>query len=258
MPAQGQENSGIEEPLQILKLNLKEICVWAEEVGMQTLQFELKAGPVYVKDLEFPEHIHSLNPDHYLCTVNQDLVTLELVIDSGYGYVLAENHDHVPEGYDALDTIFSPITRVEYYVSNARIGQRTDYDKLTIEVWTNGALTPQQAIVFSAQLFREQMTVMINFKEEEEVSTVEEEQEVAPSYNEHLDLRVSELDLPVRAANCLRSANITYIGQLVQKTEKEMVEIKNFGRKSLADIYEVLKRRSLNLGMSIPDWTPPN
>jgi DNA-directed RNA polymerase subunit alpha len=248
---------GVQEDAATLALNLKEVECWTEADELQTISCDLPLGEVYLKDLQLPESIQALNPEHFLCNVEAEGMTLTLSIHTGYGYVVAEDHTDVPQSMTAIDATFSPIKRVDYQVSNARVGQRTDYDKLSLNVWTNGALSPQDAIMFSAKLFREQMTTFINFKEEEEVVVVEEEEEEVSVFHEYLDMRVSELDLPVRAANCLRSANITYIGELVQRNEKDMVDIKNFGKKSLTDINEVLSQRGLSLGMVIQDWVCP-
>jgi len=252
------EISAITESFEMLSLNLKELNLWTTAQEPLVIRCEVNKGEVFAKDLNLTEEIQVLNPDLYLCTVTEMSQVITLEIRTGYGYHLAQDHRQVSDELIAIDSMFSPVIRVNYQVSNARIGQRTDYDKLTLHVWTNGGLPPQDAIVFSARLFREQMTTFINFKEEEEFVVIEEEEEEVPIYNEHLDLPVSELDLPVRAANCLRSANIGYIGELVQRNEKDMVEIKNFGRKSLNDTTEVLTQRGLSLGMVISDWIRPD
>ena len=249
--------AGISESFETLKLNLKELDLWREDDDPLVIRCDVSHGEVYAKDLILPEGITIFNPDLYLFKVTGQSQVVTMEIHNGYGYKVAEEHQSSTDGLYPIDAMFSPIKRVSYQVSNARIGQRTDYDKLSLEVWTNGALTPQDAIIYSAKLFREQMTSLINFEEEEELPIVEEEQDELPPFHEYLDMRVSELDLPVRAANCLRSANITYIGELVQRNEKDMVDIKNFGRKSLTDINEVLSHRGLSLGMQISDWAPP-
>ncbi|HPM77884.1 MAG TPA: DNA-directed RNA polymerase subunit alpha C-terminal domain-containing protein, partial [bacterium] len=155
-----------------------------------------------------------------------------------------------------LDANFSPITKCNYQVTNARVGRRTDYDRLVMEVWTDGSITPEDAIAVSAKVLKEQFTVFINFDEEEEVyvEVIEEEDE---TLNENLNRSVEELELSVRSANCLKNANIRYIGELVQKTEAEMLKTKNFGRKSLNEIKEILAEMGLQLGLKIPTWAPP-
>jgi DNA-directed RNA polymerase subunit alpha len=249
--------AGIAESFESLQLNLKQLDLWMASEESVVVKCEVSKGAVYAKDLVLPEDVTVLNPDQYICTVTGASQAITLEIRCGYGYALASDHIGISSGLYTIDSIFSPVTRVNYSVSDARVGQRTDYNKLTLHVWTNGALTPQEAISLSAQIFREQMTSFINFKEEDEVILPSEEKEQAASYNPDFDLQVSELELPVRANNCLSSAEIRYIGELVQRTEQEMVKIKNFGRKSLSDIVDILGQRNLHLGMQIGEWGPP-
>ena len=255
--AEGQI-AGIREDLEDLQLNLKQLALWTHLEEPIVVKCEISNGDVFARDLKLPEEIVVLDPDLYLCHVTGQGQLLTLEIRSGHGYILAENHKNITDGLYPIDSIFTPVTRVDYSVSNARVGQRTDYDKLTMHVWTNGALTPQEAISLAAQIFREQMTTFINFPEEDEEIIPIEDKEPAITYDPAFDLLVSELELPVRANNCLSSAEIRYIGELVQRTEQDMVKIKNFGRKSLADINEILSQRSLSLGMQVGDWTPPS
>jgi DNA-directed RNA polymerase subunit alpha len=156
-----------------------------------------------------------------------------------------------------LDASFSPIRKVNYVVTQARVGQRTDYDKLTLEVWTDGSITPENAIAYAAKIMKEHLTMFINF-EEEPAGAEEKAQEEPPAFNENLYRSVNELELSVRAANCLRNANIRYIGELVQKTEQEMLKTKNFGRKSLNEIKEILMEMGLHLGMKLENFSPPD
>ncbi len=250
--------AGIAENFEDLQLNLKQLDLWMASEENVVIKCDVSKGEVYAKDLILPEGITVLNPDLYICTVTGASQVISLEIRCGYGYVLASDHGEVSSGLYPIDAIFSPVTRVNYSVSDARVGQRTDYNKLTLHVWTNGALSPQEAISLAAQIFREQMTSFINFKEEDEIIIPAEEKEQATSYNPLFDMQVSELELPVRASNCLSSAEIRYIGELVQKTEQEMVKIKNFGRKSLSDIVDILGQRNLHLGMQTGEWNPPS
>ena len=250
--------AGIKESMEELQLNLKELQLWTAETENTVIKCEIKNGIVTAADLGLPETISVLNPDLYVCEVTGQSQSLTLEIRSGSGYVLAGDHVNVTDSLTAIDSIFTPVTRVDYSVSNARVGQRTDYDKLTLHVWTNGALSPQDAISLAAQIFREQMTSFINFKEEDEEDLPVEDKEPQMTYNPTFDLLVSELELPVRANNCLHSAEIRYIGELVQRTEQDMVRIKNFGRKSLSDIVDILGQRNLQLGMQVGDWVPPS
>jgi DNA-directed RNA polymerase subunit alpha len=161
-----------------------------------------------------------------------------------------------PVGTIPIDAVFSPIRRVNYVVGNARVGQRTDYDKLTLEVWTDGSVLPEDAVAYAAKILKEQVSIFINFDEEPEPEPEEPEEKEAPM-NENLYRSVEELELSVRSANCLKNANIGYIGELVQRTEQEMLKTKNFGRKSLNEIKEVLGEMGLSLGMKLEGFTPP-
>jgi DNA-directed RNA polymerase subunit alpha len=178
----------------------------------------------------------------------------------GRGYVSADANrtESIPTGYIVTDSIFAPVRRVAYNVSNARVGQMTDYDKLTLEVWTNAAVRPDDALAYAAKILKEQLTIFINFDESEEVEArgSEETIEARPQLNENLFKTVDSLELSVRAANCLENANIKYIGELVTKTEAEMLKTKNFGRKSLNEIKDILAEMGLSLGMKIDGFDP--
>jgi DNA-directed RNA polymerase subunit alpha len=200
-----------------------------------------------------------LNPEHHIATLSADgHLSMELTAKSGKGYVPAESNkeENQPIGFIPLDASFSPIRKVNYVVTQARVGQRTDYDKLTLEVWTDGSVTPEDAVAYAAKILKEQLTLFINFQEEPEKP--EEKVEEPPAIlNENLYRGVNELELSVRAANCLRNANIRYIGELVQKSEQEMLKTKNFGRKSLNEIKEILAEMGLSLGMKLENFVPP-
>jgi|LauGreDrversion4_2_1035121.scaffolds.fasta_scaffold427297_1 DNA-directed RNA polymerase subunit alpha len=248
--------SGLKESVEELTLNLKLMELWGALSAPVKVESSL-SGEVYARDLSLPEGVKLYNPDLYICTVTGKSKKLSLEVRSGYGYVASEAHEGVFAGFTPIDAMFNPVRRVQYHVADARVGQRTDYNRLTLEVWTSGALSPQEAIVYCAHVFREQMGALINFQEEDEVHLSMDTSPVnRPPYYDLLNLHVSDLDLPVRAQNCLRAANIIYVGELVQRHEKDMVDIKNFGKKSLTDIIEALKSRGLNLGMSV-DWMPP-
>ena len=186
-----------------------------------------------------------------ICTVAKGgRFSAELTINVGRGYVAAERNKTpgMSIGTVPIDALFSPIRKVNYTVTNARVGQQTDYDKLTLEVWTNGAVHPQDAVAFAAKILKDQLTIFINFEEEEDPVEFEEEEE---PLNENLFRSVEELELSVRSANCLQNANIHLIGELVQKTEAEMLKTKNFGRKSLNEIKDILQTMGLGLGMKV-------
>ena len=185
---------------------------------------------------------------------------MEMIVKVGKGYSLAEENkdEDASLGTIPIDAIFSPIKRVNYVVGNARVGQRTDYDKLTLEVWTDGSIVPEDAVAYAAKILKEQMTVFINF--DEELEPEQEKQRVeqdAPKFNENLYRSVEELELSVRSANCLKNADINQIWQLVSKTEAEMLKTKNFGRKSLNEIKEVLAEMGLSLGLKLEGFVPP-
>jgi DNA-directed RNA polymerase subunit alpha len=186
-------------------------------------------------------------------------MTLTAKADKGYVPADTNKGENDPIGTIPIDAVFSPIKRVNYVVGNARLGQRTDYDKLTLEVWTDGSVVPEDAVAYAAKILKEQMNIFINFDEaaEPEPEPEGEEEEDKP-LNENLYRSVEELELSVRSANCLKNANIRYIGELVEKTEAEMLKTKNFGRKSLNEIKEVLAEMGLTLGMKLENFVPPD
>jgi len=185
---------------------------------------------------------------------------MEMTVRVGKGYALSEANvdEDAPVGTIPVDSIFSPIRRVNYVVGNSRVGQRTDYDKLTLEVWTDGSILPEDAVAYAAKIFKEQMSIFINFDEKQEPKAEKQkEEEDRPKFNENLYRSVEELELSVRSANCLKNADILKIYQLVSKTEAEMLKTKNFGRKSLNEIKEVLSEMGLSLGMKLEGFVPP-
>ena len=197
-----------------------------------------------------------LNPDHLIATLDKKgPLAMELTVNVGRGYVPAERNKTptMPIGTIPIDALFSPIRKVNYTVNNARVGQLTDYDKLTLEVWTNGSVKPQDAVAFAAKILKEQLSIFINFEETEEAQYAPSGAEDEP-LNENLFRSVDELELSVRSANCLQNANIKLIGELVQRTEQDMLKTKNFGRKSLKEIKEILANMGLSLGMKIDNW----
>ena len=202
-----------------------------------------------------------LNPKHHIATLSEKgKLNMTMTVKYGKGYSLAEaNKDEdVPTGTIPIDAVYSPIKRVNYVVGNARVGQRTDYDKLTMEVWTDGSILPEDAVAFAAKILKEQMAIFINFDEEiEPVAQEKFKDRTKPRFNENLYRSVEELELSVRSANCLKNADINQIWQLVSKTEAEMLKTKNFGRKSLNEIKEVLSEMDLSLGMKLEGFSPP-
>ena len=238
-------------------LNLKEVVFKSQTAKTYQVRIDKEGpGPVYAKDVLVTDGLTVLNPDHLIATLDKKgPLAMELTVNVGRGYVPAEKNKTatMPIGTIPIDALFSPVRKVNYTVTNARVGQVTDYDKLTLEVWTNGAVKPQDAVAYAAKILKEQLTIFINFEETEETSYVSGATEEEP-LNENLFRSVDELELSVRSANCLQNANITLIGELVQRTEQDMLKTKNFGRESLKEIKEILANMGLSLGMKIDNW----
>jgi DNA-directed RNA polymerase subunit alpha len=238
-------------------LNLKEVLLRTHDTKPKVIRIDKEGeGRVTGKDISLVDGVEVLNPDHHICTLSRGgKLHMELHVGMGRGYVPAERNKtpNMAVGTIPIDSLFSPVKKVNYTVTNARVGQQTDFDKLTLEVWTNGAVRPDDALAFAAKILKEQLTIFINFEEQPEPveSPVNEEQE---KLNENLWRTVDELELSVRSANCLQNANIKYIGELVQRTEAEMLKTKNFGRKSLKEIKEILATMGLSLGMKLDNW----
>jgi len=248
---------GVLEDVTEIILNLKEVklrLIDAEEAVIHLAQDG--ACSVTAGDIETNGVVEILNPDKHLATLNKEAkLEMEMLVKMGKGYVTAERIESRSQsiGVIPIDAIFSPIKRVNYVVTNARVGQITDYDKLTMEIWTDGSVCPEDAVAYAAKILKEQMTPLINFEEEPE-PLEEEEEEEEEKLNENLFRPVSELELSVRSANCLKNANIALIGELVQKSEAEMLKTKNFGRKSLNEIKGILEEMGLSLGMKLDNF----
>jgi DNA-directed RNA polymerase subunit alpha len=238
-------------------LNLKEVVFKVESPRTYTVRLEKEGpGPILAGDIKVTDGITVLNPDHPIATIDKGgPLSMELTVSVGRGYVPAERNKSptMPIGTIPIDALFSPIRKVNYTVQNARVGQVTDYDKLVLEVWTNGAVRPVDAVAYAAKILKEQLSIWINFEETEETSYQASGGDEQP-LNENLFRSVDELELSVRSANCLQNANITLIGELVQKTEQDMLKTKNFGRKSLKEIKEILATMGLGLGMKFDSW----
>ena len=245
---------GVLEDVSEIILNLKEVRLRMHAPGPKTLRIERKgSGVVTAGDLVSPDQtVEVINPEHTICTLGPEAdFDFEATVGSGKGYVLAENNksEDAPIGTIPIDSAFSPVRRVNYTVTPARVGRETDFDKLTLEVWTDGIVEPADAVAFAAKIVKEQLTIFINFDEpDESPSPMADEPD---PLNPNLFKAVDELELSVRSANCLQNANIRFIGELVQRTEAEMLKTKNFGRKSLNVIKEVLASMGLSLGMTI-------
>ena len=252
--------SGIREDVTDLVLNIKEIALRMHVDGPKRLILR-KEGPgvATAGDIEATADIEILNPDHVLCTLDEGAeIRMELTVSVGKGYVPADRNrpEDAPIGLIPVDSLYSPVKKVSYRVENTREGQILDYDKLTMTVETNGSLTPEDAVAYAARILQDQLQIFINFEEPSKV--VVEERQPELEFNAALLKKVDELELSVRSANCLKNDNIVYIGDLIQKTEAEMLRTPNFGRKSLNEIKEVLAQMGLHLGMEVPNWPPEN
>ncbi len=257
---------GVHEDVTIVSLNLKSVALKLHSEGPKTLSIDVKGSDkleVTAADIVADQDVEILNPEHHIATLEKGAhLKMILTAETGKGYIPAEQlaaRRSSPIGTIVLDGVFAPVVKVNYVVTNARVGQQTDYDKLTLEVWTDGSVKPSDALAYAAKILKEQVSVFINFDEEIEPEVVEKpEVEEKKVINENLYRNVSELELSVRSANCLKNANIELIGELVQKTEAEMLTTKNFGRKSLLEIKDILASMGLSLGMKLPDFDPKN
>ncbi len=251
---------GVLEDVTDIVLNIKSISLRMHGEGPKKMTLRASGpGEVTAGQIEVGHDIEILDPDHVICTLDQGAkIAMELTVEIGKGYVPAGQNraTDAPIGLIPVDAIFSPVRKVSYRVENTRVGQVTDYDKLSMTVETNGAVKPEDAVALAARILQEQLKLFINF--EEPVAAREEERPTELPFNKNLLRKVDELELSVRSANCLKNDNIIYIGDLVQKTEAEMLRTPNFGRKSLNEIKEVLAQMGLHLGMEIPGWPPEN
>lgn len=255
---------GVREDVSEIILNLKEIRFRVADDQPRTITIDAKGEKqVTAADIISGDgRVEVLNPQQHIATLGPDArLKMTMTVKLGKGYLLAENNkdEDAPLGTIPIDAVFSPIKRVVHVVGNARVGQRTDYDKLTLEVWTDGSITPQDAVACAAKILKDQMAIFISFDDTlvAEPDQKKTEEEVHAGFNENLFRSVDELELSVRSANCLKNADIHKIYQLVAKTEQEMLKTKNFGRKSLNEIKEVLSEMGLSLGMKLDGFVPP-
>ena len=251
---------GVREDVTDIVLNIKSLALKSQTEVPKKLVLDVK-GPGEIKANKITESsdIEILNPDLIICHLDENTkFHMELTVNSGKGYVSAELNkpEDPPLGLIAIDALFSPVKKVSYSISTAREGKALDYDKLTMEIETNGSISAEDAVAYAARIFQDQLSMFINFNDPKEV--IIQEKSTEPEFNRNLLRKVDELELSVRSMNCLKNDNIIYIGDLVQKTEGEMLRTPNFGRKSLNEIKEVLSGMSLYLGMEIPNWPPDN
>ncbi len=252
--------AGVREDVTDIVLNIKEIAVRMEGEGPKRLTLR-KSGPgaVLGSDIQTVDDIEILNPDMVICHLDEDAdIRMELTVDTGKGYVPADRNrpEDAPIGLIPVDSLYSPVKKVSYRVENTREGQVLDYDKLSLMLETDGSITPDDAVAYAARILQDQLSIFVNFEEPSKEVVEEAAPELA--FNPALLKKVDELELSVRSANCLKNDNIVYIGDLIQKTEAEMLRTPNFGRKSLNEIKEVLAAMGLHLGMEVQNWPPDN
>lgn len=252
---------GVREDITDIVLNIKAMALRMHSEGPKRVTLTATGpGVVTASQVETGPDIEIMDPDHVLLTLDQGArVVMEMTVESGKGYVPAalNRAADAPIGLIPVDALFSPVMKVSYQVGNARVGERTDLDKLTLEIETNGAVNAEDTIALAARILQDQLQLFVNFEEPQAVQAIEVVQEDL-EFNRNLLRKVDELELSVRSANCLKNDNIIYIGDLVQKTEAEMLRTPNFGRKSLNEIKEVLAQMGLHLGMEITSWPPEN
>ena len=251
---------GVREDVTDIVLNVKSLALKGSFEGSKKLILDAKGpGEIKASDITSVADVEILNPDLVICNLDENTsFHMEMTVGNGEGYVPAvmNKPEEPPLGLIPIDSLFSPVKKVSYSISTAREGKALDYDKLTMEVQTNGSISAEDAVAYSAKIFQDQLSMFINFDEPQEVTIREKPAE--PEFNKNLLRKVDELELSVRSMNCLKNDNIIYIGDLVQKSEGEMLRTPNFGRKSLNEIKEVLNGMSLYLGMEIPNWPPDN
>ncbi len=251
---------GVREDITDIVLNIKSMALRSHSDGPRRIALRTNsAGPVRAGQIETGHDVEIMNPDLVLMTLDDGAsINMEFTVQSGKGYVpaTANRPEDAPIGLIPVDSLYSPVTKVAYRVENTREGQVLDYDKLTMVLETNGSIAPEDAVAFAARILQEQLELFISFEEPGEVEP--EMAPIEPQFNPSLLKKVDELELSVRSANCLKNDNIVYIGDLILKTEAEMLRTPNFGRKSLNEIKEVLAQMGLHLGMEVPGWPPEN
>ena len=251
---------GVREDVTDIVLNVKSLALKSNSEGSKKLILDAKGpGVIKASNITPVNEIEILNPDLVICNLDENTnFHMEMIVGNGKGYVPADLNkpEEPPLGLIPIDSLFSPVKKVSYSVRTAREGKALDYDKLTMEVETNGSISAEDALAYSARIFQDQLAMFVNFDEPQEIAVTESPKE--PEFNRNLLRKVDELELSVRSMNCLKNDNIIYIGDLVQKSEGEMLRTPNFGRKSLNEIKEILNGMSLYLGMEIPNWPPDN
>jgi len=251
---------GVREDVTDIVLNVKNLAIKSSVNSPKKIILDVK-GPkeIKAKDITLPPEIEILNPEQVICNLDEKTnFHMELIVNTGKGYVPSTKNkgEDSPLGLITVDSLFSPVKKVSYTVENTRAGSTLDYDKLSMNVETNSTVNAEDAVAYAARIFQDQLSMFVNFEDPQEV--IKEVASTEPEFNKNLLKRVEELELSVRSMNCLKNDNVIYIGDLVQKSEPEMLRTPNFGRKSLNEIKEVLNTMSLYLGMEIPNWPPDN
>jgi DNA-directed RNA polymerase subunit alpha len=251
---------GVREDVTDIVLNVKDVAIKMQGDGPKRMTIR-KSGPgvVTANDIAVVGDVQILNPGHAICTLDEGAdIRMELIVNTGKGYVPADRNrpEDAPIGMIPIDSLYSPVKKVSYRVENTRHGQDLDKDKLTMQIETDGSVSPEDALAYSARILQDQLQIFLNFEEPRKAETAPQVPELA--FNPALLKKVDELELSVRSANCLKNDNIVYIGDLIQKTEAEMLRTPNFGRKSLNEIKEVLAQMGLHLGMEVSGWPPEN
>lgn len=250
---------GVREDVTDIILNMKEVRLRLHTAGPETIKLKVKGEKeITAADITTNNNVEIMNSDIHIATLAKGgELDMEMTVKMGSGYVPAEKNreETQPIGTIPVDATFSPIKKVNFVVSHARVGQITDYDRLTMEIWTDGSVKPEDALAYAAKIIQDQLTIFINF-EEEDIVPLPSAREEKPHFNDNLYRNIDELELSVRSSNCLKNANIKYIWELVQKTEAEMLETKNFGRKSLNEIKDILTDMGLSLGLKLDGFQP--
>lgn len=253
---------GVKEDVLDIILNLKGLAIVKDSTTPAVLKLSTnRQGPVFAGSIELPAGVDILNKDHLICTLNKGAkIDMSITIEFGRGYCNPESEKKFDNsiGTIKVDSVFSPVKKVAYRVENARVGQITDFDKLIMEIDTNGTITPQDALAVSAKIIQDQLQAFINFDVSQHEVVVEKEVTIEPEFNKNLLKTIEELELSVRSYNCLKNENIIYVGDLVSKTEIEMLKTANFGRKSLNELRDNLKTMGLSFGMKLTNWPPKN
>jgi DNA-directed RNA polymerase subunit alpha len=251
---------GVREDVTAIILNIKQLALRMHAEGPKRMTLRAQGpGEVNAGLIDAPSDIEILDPTQVICTLDKKAeIRMEFTVQTGKGYVPADRNrpEDAPIGFIAVDALYSPVKRVAYRVENTREGQVLDYDKLIMDIETDGSVTPEDSVAYAARILQDQFQIFINFEEPREETISEEKPEL--DFNPALLKKVDELELSVRSANCLKNDNIVYIGDLIQKSEAEMLRTPNFGRKSLNEIKEVLAQMGLHLGMEAPNWPPEN